>query len=58
MDPLLQAGDLKMHVGWSQVYESFIYDCIYGCREVDFESTFEAERAFATHTCHSVADPV
>ena len=47
-----------MHVGWSQVYESFIYDCIYGCREVDFESTFEAERAFATHTCRSVADPV
>ena len=47
-----------MHVGWSPIYESFIYSCIYGCQEVDFESTREAEQAFATHTCRSVADPV
>jgi hypothetical protein len=44
---------MSVNVGWSQVYESFIYDCIYGCREVDFESTHEAEQAFIKHTCRS-----
>ena len=41
MDPLLQVGDMKTHVGWSPIYESFIFDCIYGCREVDFELNFK-----------------
>ena len=53
MDPLLQVGDMKTHVGWSPIYESFIFDCIYGCREVDFESVFEAEQAFLSHVCRS-----
>lgn len=47
-----------MQVGWSQDYGSFYYTCVYGCHATDYESRYEAERAFLTHTCRSVADPV
>lgn len=58
MDPLSQVGDLNMQVGWSQDYGSFYYTCIYGCHQTDYESRYEAQRAFLTHNCTSVADPV
>lgn len=47
-----------MQVGWSQDYGSFYYTCIYGCHQTDYESRYEAQRAFLTHNCTSVADPV
>ena len=49
----MQAGDLTMNTGFSPIYESFFYSCLYGCFETDFESNAEAERAFLAHTCTS-----
>ena len=40
-----------MSVGWSPIYESFYFRCIYGCEEADFEGRQEAEEAFLTHSC-------
>ena len=53
MDPLLQVGDLNMHVGYSRIYESFEWSCIYGCHSTDYESRHEAEQAFLSHVCRS-----
>lgn len=53
MDPLLQVGDLNMHVGWSRIYESFEWSCIYGCHQTDYESRHEAEQGFLSHVCRS-----
>lgn len=58
VEPLLQVGDLNMHVGYSRIYESFEWRCIYGCWATDYESRHEAEMAFLSHTCTCVADPV
>lgn len=58
LDPLSQTGELNMHVGWSRIYESFEWICIYGCSGTDCDSRWEAEQAFLNHTCTSVADPV
>ena len=35
-----------MHVGYSRIYESFEWSCIYGCHATDYESRHEAEQAF------------
>ena len=53
MDPLLQVGDLNMQVGYSRIYESFEWSCIYGCHSTDYESRHEAEQAFLSHVCRS-----
>lgn len=42
-----------MNVGWSHIYGSFFWSCIYGCTETDYESTWEAEQAFLAHPCRS-----
>ena len=47
-----------MHVGYSRIYESYEWRCIYGCHSTDYESRHEAEMAFLSHVCRSVADPV
>ena len=47
-----------MHVGWSRIYESFTWDCIWGCHGDDYESTREAQQGFLTHVCRSASDPV
>jgi hypothetical protein len=46
-----------MHVDYSRTYESYFWDCIYGCHETDYESRFEAEQAFLSHTCRSAGEP-
>lgn len=50
-DHTAQVGDYSMSVKWSHIEGSFVYDCIYGCHGNDFESSFEAEQAFAAHDC-------
>lgn len=51
MDPLSQAGELNMHVGYSRIYESYEWSCFFGCHATDYESRYEAEQAFLSHTC-------
>lgn len=53
VDPLSQVGELNMHVGWSRIYESFEWSCIYGCHGTDCDSRWEAEQAFIAHVCRS-----
>ena len=55
---MMQTGELKMQVGWSQMYGSFEYRCVYGCHSTDYESRWEAEQAFLSHVCTSVGDPI
>ena len=53
MDPAAQWGDMTMSVKWSPTHGSWIFDCLWGCFDFDFESEHEATEAFLSHTCRT-----
>ena len=42
-----------MSVQWSREAGCYVYTCLWGCREIDFESEREALDAFLAHRCSS-----